>query len=435
MDAKMSTRQRQRWGEESLMDEVGPRFIKIELEKCACNEISRVVAFFEKTGIRVATICGLGVLAILVIWCALAPTPDMKALAWIPQPVARWADSEPTFRNFPAFAALALVAGLAVRVLVGILSIQLVAAVAIVTSVFGVLLELVQLVLPRRHFDPEDIVWTIIGAVAGAVLAWIVSKFPARTNATDLQDARFLGIQINAVPIAEAVRQTERGGLILAPSGPGLCDLTRDAAYREALRHATLNLPDSGLAILLARFFGLGRLPRTSGLGFLEELLKQHSKNPGRRSLWVMPSSSAAELNGHWLTNAGLPDSQRDHYVAPIYPKEGPVEDNALLAVIQERQPAFVFICTGSGSQEKLGHWLRQRIDSGVAICCIGAAIGFLSGDQVRIPRWADRACLGWLIRCASDPGRFLPRYFKALRLVWLVIKYRDQAPPLRNRG
>lgn len=392
------------------------------------------MVFFKKA-IRIAAVSGLGAFIILVTWCAIAPTPDMKALEWIPKPVARWADSEPTFRNFPAFAALALVAGLSVRVLLGRVSLWLMAAVAFVTSVFGVLLEFVQLGLPRRHFDSEDLVWTILGAIAGATVAWLVGKIPRTVNRGDLQDARLLGIRIHAVRIADAVRQAERGGLILAPSGPGLCDLTWDTAYREALRHATLNLPDSGLAILLTRILGLGRLPRTSGLGFLEDLLKQLSKNPGRRSLWVMPSAEAAERNGHWLNNAGVPDSQRDHYIAPVYPKQGPVEDSALLGMIQVRQPGFVFICTGSGSQEKLGHWLRQRIDSGVAICCIGAAIGFLSGDQVRIPRWADRACLGWLIRCASDPGRFLPRYFKALRLVWLAARYRDQAPALHRRG
>ena len=33
------------------------------------------------------------------------------------------------------------------------------------------------------------------------------------------------------------------------------------------------------------------------------------------------------------------------------------------------------------------------------AIHCIGAALGFLTGDQVRIPHWADQWILGWLFR------------------------------------
>ena len=44
-----------------------------------------------------------------------------------------------------------------------------------------------------------------------------------------------------------------------------------------------MNLPDSGLAILLVRVLGLGKLHRTSGLGFLEALLDrpEAKKNAG----------------------------------------------------------------------------------------------------------------------------------------------------------
>jgi hypothetical protein len=62
---------------------------------------------------------------------------------------------------------------------------------------------------------------------------------------------------------------------VLAPSGPGLCDLEIDPDYRQALERADINLADSGLAILLAWVLGLVKLPRTSGLGFLEELLRR----------------------------------------------------------------------------------------------------------------------------------------------------------------
>lgn len=251
----------------------------------------------------------------------------------------------------------------------------------------------------------------------------------------DFPKVRFLGIDLAAAAVGDAAKEACIGGLFLAPSGPGLCDLEFDADYREALLAADVNLADSGLAILLARVLGLGKLPRTSGLGFLEALLVRTDVKAEGATFWVMPSRESMERNLDWLRSKGLRVSKEDCHIAPVYPRRGPVADEVFLERLRRREVRFVFICTGSGSQEKLGHWLRQRIDSGVAICCIGAAIGFLSGDQVRIPRWADRACLGWLIRCASDPGRFLPRYFKALRLVWLVIKYRDQAPPLRSRG
>jgi len=238
-----------------------------------------------------------------------------------------------------------------------------------------------------------------------------------------------LGISISSLSISDAVEFAISGGLILAPSGPGLCDLDTDPHYREALENADLNLPDSGLAILLARILGLGHLPRTSGLGFLEALLE----NPLREAnatFWVMPSEEAQMRNIAWLKSKQISVEEQNCFIAPLYPRIGPVIDSDLLAAIIKLKPHFVFICTGSGTQEKLGFWLKQNLSYRPTICCIGAAIGFLSGDQIRIPKWADHLCLGWLLRCLSEPGKFIPRYAKATRLIWLILRYRDKPPP-----
>jgi len=60
----------------------------------------------------------------------------------------------------------------------------------------------------------------------------------------------------------------------------------------------------------------------------------------------------------------------------------------------------------------------------------IGAAIAFLSGDQAHIPFWADRLALGWLVRCLRDPRVFVPRYLRAFKLAYLVVRYDDKPPP-----
>lgn len=255
--------------------------------------------------------------------------------------------------------------------------------------------------------------------------------FPAvdEVNKTSL-----LGVRLAKVSIAEAVASARNGGLVLAPSGPGLCDLETDSHYRDALLAADLNLPDSGLAILLMRLLGLGRLPRTSGLGFLEAVLELPELKENRASFWVMPSQAALQLNLQWLAARGVGIGEENCFVAPTYPKIGPVSDEPLLAMLLARKPRFIFICTGSGTQEKLGHWLKAHLSHRPAICCIGAAIGFLSGEQARIPMWADRICMGWLLRCLSDPRRFVPRYLRATRLAWLIVRYGKNAPPLRGR-
>jgi UDP-N-acetyl-D-mannosaminuronic acid transferase (WecB/TagA/CpsF family) len=90
----------------------------------------------------------------------------------------------------------------------------------------------------------------------------------------------------------------------------------------------------------------------------------------------------------------------------------GKVEDKELIERLQALRPKHVVITVGGGTQERLGLYLKRNLDYLPAIHCIGAAIAFLSGDQVRIPEWADRFYPGWLFRCMSSPRRYVPRYF-----------------------
>jgi hypothetical protein len=118
-------------------------------------------------------------LTIGVVHCALATSPDLQQINWIPSVIASWANSYPSFRNFPAFAVVAMSLFFCV-----FSCLQkphppkhfgLVFFCSIVVSLFGVLLECLQIWLPARVFDPYDIAWSVTGAFAGSCLAFSVS--------------------------------------------------------------------------------------------------------------------------------------------------------------------------------------------------------------------------------------------------------------------
>ena len=115
--------------------------------------------------------------------------------------------------------------------------------------------------------------------------------------------------------------------------------------------------------------------------------------------------------------------------MAPFYGR--PVTDPALLELLERIRPQHVIITIGGGNQEPLGLYLKENLSFRPAIHCIGAAIAFLSGDQVIIPVWADRLYLGWLFRSVSAPHRYVPRYWGARKLLAMMVKYRDRLPPL----
>ena len=248
-----------------------------------------------------------------------------------------------------------------------------------------------------------------------------------------MKTQKILGVNFFVGPLNEAVARIPTGGLFVAPSGPGLAvDLVRSPVYRAAVQTADLALTDSGWLILLWRLFTGERLPRHSGLKFLREIVEGPLlKEPGA-AFWVMPSVSDRQLAGRWLASKGVPIDSSDFYVAPAY-REGAIVDAELVSRLNAQRPRVVILAIGGGVQERLGHALRQTLTYRPAILCLGAAIAFLSGAQANIPPWADRMFIGWLLRIAYSPRRFLPRYVSAIRLAPTLWKNRECLPPLQT--
>ena len=161
---------------------------------------------------------------------------------------------------------------------------------------------------------------------------------------------------------------------------------------------------------------------------YLRLLLEQPALREPGSTFWVMPSVATMEKTLQWLKQQGYPTTQEDCYIAPHY-GSGRVTDPDLLKIVNERKPAHIIMAIGGGVQEKLAYAIKMGACYRPALHCTGAAIGFLSGDQVHIPNWADRFYLGWLFRCFHAPERFIPRYWKARMLVPLLLKYRERAP------
>jgi UDP-N-acetyl-D-mannosaminuronic acid transferase (WecB/TagA/CpsF family) len=147
-----------------------------------------------------------------------------------------------------------------------------------------------------------------------------------------------------------------------------------------------------------------------------------------------MPSLAEMRHTKRWLAENGYPVVDENFYLAPVY-RAGAIYDPALAELIEERRPEVVYLGIGGGVQERLGHYLRDNLSYRPAILCLGAALAFMTGAQVHIPRWVDRWGLGWLWRIASSPSRYGERYLRATRLAWLVFRYGVEAPPRIRTG
>ncbi|MCE0499174.1 MAG: WecB/TagA/CpsF family glycosyltransferase [Methylacidiphilales bacterium] len=241
-------------------------------------------------------------------------------------------------------------------------------------------------------------------------------------------DRVILGIRFFAGQPEEAVRLGLRGGLVVAPAAPLLSTLEHDGATREALLSSDLALTDSGFMVLLWNLLKQDHIRRISGYEYLMLLLREPELRQPEALFWIMPDRAAQDMAAAWLVCAGFAVKESDFYLAPQY-GSSPISDGKLLGILNVRLPRHIIIAVGGGVQERLGHYLKRNLAHRPAIHCTGAAIGFLSGNQVFIPKWADRWMLGWLFRCIAAPRKFIPRYWGALGLVPLMWKYRERLP------
>ena len=251
---------------------------------------------------------------------------------------------------------------------------------------------------------------------------------------------RILGVRFFDGAAPDAVDYITRvGGYTVVPAAPALVKIENDPAYRRALLEADLAIADSGFMVLLWRILRRRTIARISGLKYLRILLANPRLRERGSIFLVLPHESSREKALVCLRKEGFEITADDCYIAPKYfnCSHGSVSreerervsqkrgyssaDDALVAILQSRKPKHIVIGIGGGMQDKLGSYLKHQLIYRPGIYCIGAAPGFVTGDQVVIPMWADRFFVGWIFRIIGRPRDYLSHYWKA-RLLPLLI-------------
>ena len=133
--------------------------------------------------------------------------------------------------------------------------------------------------------------------------------------------ARFeqiLGIRFFIGSAEQAVERTKSsGGLMVAPSGPGLRKLAINQIYRQALLNADLVIADSAYMVLLWNLTQFRWIQKLSGLKYLRALLRTDEFRARNAVLWVMPRTDSAEKNRIWLRSIGIEVEDILIYIAP----------------------------------------------------------------------------------------------------------------------
>jgi len=237
-----------------------------------------------------------------------------------------------------------------------------------------------------------------------------------------------LGIDFFKGKVEDVVQLLKSGGLLVVPAAPALITITWDQQYYQSLQDADVVIPDSGYMTMIWNLFKRDNIKRISGLEFLISFLNCYDIQKECDILIVDPRPADAALNLNYLRDHNFTVTPDASYIAPMYKKDN-VIDVALLGVIEKRKPKYILVNLGGGVQEKLGAYLKANLSYSPAIICTGAAIAFLTGVQAKIPTWADKYYMGWFLRCIDKPRLYIPRYFKAFKLLVIMLRYGKNNP------
>lgn len=254
---------------------------------------------------------------------------------------------------------------------------------------------------------------------------------------------KILGVNFYRKSCSDLIKNLPKNGLIAAPAAPALLNLVNDTGYQDALHAADINLVDSGLMALCWNLtHPAQKIHRTSGYRFLKSLIETNYLHGEDKSFWLMASEKDRDLSIKWLNLEKMPEGMRYahrfhknfhlkkeyFYICPHYHSHE-IKDDQLLEILNRERPPFIIVNIGGGTQERLGHYLKNNLQYKPLIICTGAALGFLTGHQTPIPVWADQLYLGWLWRCIGNPKTFIPRYIKGLQFIPLFLKFHEQSP------
>lgn len=190
-----------------------------------------------------------------------------------------------------------------------------------------------------------------------------------------------------------------------------LVQLRSDAHFREAYRDATFVTADGAPIVMMCRLLG-HRLERVTGADLVVPLAQAAAD--AQLPVYLFGSSSDV------LARVGRELVERTDGKLAIAGTEAPPlnfdptgpEAREAIARIRASGARLCFVALGAPKQERFSV-LAQSMGVKVGFACVGAALDFLVGQQVRAPDFFQRHGLEWAWRLLLEPRRLAKRYFR----------------------
>ena len=177
--------------------------------------------------------------------------------------------------------------------------------------------------------------------------------------------------------------------------------------YLNVQNSSALSIPDGGPLSSVGRRRGHVEMKRTTGPDLLNEILKISVKNNYKHYFYGSTDETLDKLNKSIKEKYG--DVNVVGMYSPPFRKLTSEEDDAIIKMINDTKPDFVWVGLGAPKQENWMYEHKHKINA--LMIGVGAAFDYLAGNIKRAPKWMQKLNLEWLYRLMQDPVRLFSRY------------------------
>lgn len=220
--------------------------------------------------------------------------------------------------------------------------------------------------------------------------------------------------------INDAIKHGEKSKIYVV-NAHIFCEGIIDPAYQEIIKLGTINTCDGINVKRLVKWTSGIEIDLFPGPNMFQEIIQENCLGPLKH---FFLGGSSAVSNGLKEVHG---EKDKEYYSPPFEEKAEDFNYEYIAALINAQQPDIIWVGLGAPKQERVIHYLYEKIDKGVLIG-VGAAFNFFSGINLfkRAPLTYRKLHLEWLYRLFQEPKRIAKRQMR--NFYYLIIgflKYR----------
>ncbi len=186
--------------------------------------------------------------------------------------------------------------------------------------------------------------------------------------------------------------------------------LRSDGRFRSAYRRASFVTADGFPIVMLGRLAGV-RISRTTGADLAEPICVEAARSrlpvilfgPNNRTLRRAQERLRQRIEGLDIVDAFAPGPNFD---------PDSLEGDIAIERIRRSGARLCLVALGAPRQEIFSARCTEIV-SGIGMVCVGAALDFIAGTQMRAPPIFQNNGLEWLWRLLGNPRRLGSRYLR----------------------